>query len=274
MNKVNAIVLRAAGTNCDRETCHALKLAGADSVDLVHVNELIRGEKKLGRYHIMAFPGGFSYGDDVSAGKIFAVQLKHKIWDDVKRFDDEGKLIIGICNGFQVLVKLGLLPGVSASGEPVYEQTATLGWNNSGRFECRWVYLKPAGKNCLWTAGLPRVIQLPIAHAEGKFMTGGRKLLERLEKNSQVAFRYVDGKGKEIAAYPYNPNGSVGNIAGITNPKGNVFGLMPHPERFISKYQHPAWTRAETAGMFKKEEGAGLRIFRNAVNYARKNLCV
>jgi phosphoribosylformylglycinamidine synthase len=273
--KVNAIVLRTAGTNCDQETCAAFKLAGADRVDLVHVNQLVRREVKLKQYQILAIPAGFSYGDDVSAGKI-STQLKYKLLKDVKEFDNEGKLIMGICNGFQVLVKLGLLPGVvrfskyvrshkmrHAIRDSVYKRSATLSWNNSGRFECRWVYLKAVGSRYSWTEGLPKIVQLPVAHAEGKFIVGEKKLLDELEKNGQIVFKYVDEKGALRTGHPYNPNGSMGNIAGITNRRGNIFGLMPHPERFVMKYQFPWWTRMGPAFSLK---GVGLQIFRNAVH--------
>jgi phosphoribosylformylglycinamidine synthase len=282
--KVNSIIIRVAGTNCDIETCYALKLAGSDTVDLVHINQIIRKEVKLSKYQIMAIPGGFSYGDDVSAGKIFTVQLQYKLWNEIEKFDLSGRLIIGICNGFQVLVKLGLLPGLN-SEEKIFtkddlsknqiNQTVTLTNNNSGKFECRWVYLKP-GKNNLWTKDMPDIIQLPIAHAEGKFMTKDKKTLKLIEQNNQVAFRYVDEQGNVVNEFPYNPNGSQNNIAGITNKRGNILGLMPHPERYVLKYQHPFWTRYKSLRIKANNQlenyGDGLFIFQNAVKYSLENL--
>jgi phosphoribosylformylglycinamidine synthase subunit PurQ / glutaminase len=273
MNQVKAIVLRTAGTNCDKETVFALRLAGADTVDLIHINEFISGKASLAGYQIMAFPGGFSYGDDISAGKVYATQLKYKLAAGIRDFNAAGKLIIGICNGFQILVKLGLLPGDTGDS---HRQSATLFLNDSGKFECRWIYLKTISKKCLWTKGLPKVIRLPIAHAEGKFIPGSKKQLAALEKNSQVVFRYADEKGGEKPSYPLNPNGSTAGIAGITNARGNVFGLMPHPERFILRHQYAAWSRAgkADAALFNDEFGIGLTIFKNAVDFARKQLKV
>jgi len=250
------IILRTAGTNCDYETEYAFKLAGARA-ERVHINRLIEGSVRLDDYDILAIPGGFSYGDDISAGVLLANELRYKLRDQVERFIEEGKLIIGICNGFQVLVKAGLLPRFKGMEG---KQLATLHLNDSAKFECRWVYLRLESDRCVFTKGLKPIIYLPVAHAEGKFVAP-KDVLDRLEENGQVVFRYVDEEGR-IAGYPYNPNGSMRNIAGICDPTGRIFGLMPHPERYVWRYQHPRWTREELP-----EEGDGLAIFKNAVRY-------
>lgn len=266
---VKVIVLRTAGTNCDKETAFAFEQAGA-SPELVHINQLSDGEKRLGDYQILAIPGGFSYGDDIASGKILANELKYKIEDDIQNFVKDGKLIIGICNGFQILVKAGLLPNISGNFKTT-ESTLTL--NDSARFEDRWVYLKnpqsaahsPRSK-CVWTQGIKNVIYLPVAHGEGKFMPKDKKILEYLKKEGMIVFEYVD-EGGNFKGYPYNPNGSVENIAGICDKTGRIFGLMPHPERHISYLQHPRWTRSNY-----RNEGDGLAIFKNGVRFSKKYL--
>lgn len=261
MARPKAIIIRTAGTNCDYETKAAFELAGA-SAERVHVNELISGKKKLSSYQILAFPGGFSYGDDIASGRILANELKNKLGDDLRAFAVAGKPVIGICNGFQVLVKMGLLPDPKAM-----KQATTLTFNDSDKFECRWIYLKreqSAGgrQKCLWTANLPDVIPLPVAHGEGKFVAASAGVLAAIEKNGQVVFRYVTADGNK-AAYPANPNGAVNAIAGICNAAGNVFGLMPHPERFVYMWQHPG----RSAILDNGESGWGLQLFKNAVDF-------
>lgn len=262
MNKAKVIVLRTAGTNCDYETVHGFRIAGAD-VDLVHINQLIRGEKDLSSYQILAIAGGFSYGDDIAAGKILANELKYRLREPVERFVTDGKLMIGICNGFQVMVKAGLLPGFNGISDV---QETTLYNNDSGKFECRWVYLKHIDNGkCVFTRNIKDMIYLPVAHGEGKFTTVNEKMLDVLEIGNQVVFKYVDSEGN-YTGYPWNPNGSDRNIAGICDSTGRIFGLMPHPERYLSKYNHPRWTREKL-----DDEGDGVAIFRNAVEYAQKN---
>ncbi|MDP2940689.1 MAG: phosphoribosylformylglycinamidine synthase I [Candidatus Omnitrophota bacterium] len=262
--KPKVCVLRTAGTNCDQETAFAFSLAGAES-ELVHINRLVSGEKTLRDYQILALPGGFSYGDDIASGKIFANELKNKLQDELRQFINEGKLIIGICNGFQILVKAGLLPGNES-----LTQEVTLTMNDSGKFEDRWVYLRGTrdegrGMKCVWAKDLPEITYLPVAHGEGKFVTQDKEALRRLRKNSQIVFQYCDKMG-ESAGYPANPNGSAENIAGICDMTGRILGLMPHPERHIYNAQHPRAT-----SMPRRAEGDGLQIFRNGVEYIQKS---
>lgn len=259
---VKVAILFAAGTNCDSETAYAFELAGAKT-DLVHINELKANRKSLANYQILAIPGGFTYGDYIAAGRILATELKYCLHEAIKQFIEDGKLIIGICNGFQVLVKAGILPGNNGY---LTEQIVTLDANDSNRYEDRWVYLKNIeGNRCLFTDGISELLYMPVAHAEGKFITKTKPILNQLKKNGQVVFCYVDENGKKTG-YPYNPNGSMDNIAGICDPTGRIFGLMPHPERFIYQELHPHWTRKTK---FKPQ---GQLIFQNAVKYAQKNL--
>jgi len=267
MKKVKVIILRTAGTNCEQETDFAFKSSGAET-ELVHINQLARGEKSLSHYQIMAIPGGFTYGDDLGSGKILANELNSKLKNEILRFIGNRKLIIGICNGFQVLVKSGLLPNINGQRSACLasrqafsvqrlEIQATLATNESAKFEDKWIYLKPLRSKCVWTKGIKRIIHLPIAHAEGKFIPKDKNILKRLWKNKQVVFQYYRG----------NPNGSVDNIAGICDTTGRIFGLMPHPERYFLPTQHPRWFRE---GLQKQGDGA--IIFRNGVDYARRLL--
>jgi phosphoribosylformylglycinamidine synthase len=240
---VKVLILRSAGTNCDRETAHAFELVGAQT-EYRHVNELLAEPGLLARYRILAFPGGFSYGDDIAAGRVLATELKAKVLPELQRFIADGGLVLGICNGFQVLVKTGLLPGPSG-------QTVTLTHNNSHRYEDSWVTLEVPTDRCAWTRK-GETYFVPIAHAEGKFVAED-DTLDALEANGQVVFRYKDR----------NPNGSHRDIAGICDETGHVLGLMPHPERHLEGFHHPFWTRDGLA-----EEGEGLKLFRNAVTSA------
>jgi phosphoribosylformylglycinamidine synthase len=261
--KPRVIVLRTAGTNCNAETSFAFERCGAD-VREVHLEQLFARKERLADYQIIALPGGFSYGDDIASGKIFANELRIRLGEDLKKFMDAGKLMIGICNGFQILVKAGILPGPFAPGE--LRQTATLTHNDSGKFEARWVHLKVSGRS-VWTKGLADTIYIPVAHGEGKFVPGNAKLIKSLEDNGQIAFRYIRPDG-QAPFYPDNPNGSMDDIAGITDPTGRILGLMPHPERHVLATQHPFWTR------LKKNEnpGDGARVFQNGVDHVKKNL--
>ena len=264
MSTSSVLILRAAGINCDEETAHAFRLAGASRVDPVHINELIQGRRRLSEYDILVLSGGFSYGDDISGGKVLANELQCKLMEDVESFIADGKLILGICNGFQVLVKMGLLPRTTP-GER--RQEATVFYNDSGKFECRWVYLRRNPESpCVFTREMPETIYIPVANGEGKVMVASERVRERLGSGEHVALRYagppwVDG-GDE-PSYPWSPNGSVDAIAGICDGTGRIFGLMPHPERYTHPTHHPRWTREGC------RDPDGLHIFRNAVNYAQ-----
>ena len=252
---VKAIILRTAGTNCDQETAHALRMAGAEP-DIVHVNQLIVKNVDLDPYQLMVIPGGFSYGDDIAAGKILANELRFKLREALDEFVAQGKRIIGICNGFQVLVKAGYLPGPAhrsqgEGGNSDHAQTVTLASNDSGRFQCHWVRLRREKSACRWLSATDLSWELPIAHGEGRLVAKDHKTLAALEKKRQVVFRYQGA----------NPNGSVNAIAGICSDDGNVVGLMPHPERHVSRSQHPEWTR----GVIKSKVPVGLQFFQAAV---------
>ncbi|HRZ15041.1 MAG TPA: phosphoribosylformylglycinamidine synthase I [Candidatus Omnitrophota bacterium] len=260
MTHPNVCVVRTAGTNCDKETAFTFEQAGARA-ELVHINALIDGRKSLEDYHILALPGGFSYGDDIAAGKVEANELRYKLADALKRFVSEGKLIIGICNGFQILVKSGFLPG-----NPGLEQETSLIINDCGSFRDEWVYLKSAPSACVWTRTLPEVIALPIAHGEGKFVTRDVRVLERIKENRQIVFQYCDADGA-LRGFPFNPNGSLEHIAGICDATGRILGLMPHPERHMVSTQHPRWNKAGA-----QVAGDGFFIFKNGVEYAAAHL--
>ncbi|HQL41005.1 MAG TPA: phosphoribosylformylglycinamidine synthase I [Candidatus Omnitrophota bacterium] len=264
--KVRAIILRTAGTNCDQETAFAFRDSGAD-VELVHVNYLFQKVKRLDDYHILAIAGGFSYGDDISAGRILANELRLKLGQDIARFIKDGKLIIGICNGFQVLVKAGILPGSQGPDlkREEFVQQATLTTNDSGKFEDRWTYLKVSGR-CAWTTGMEGIVYFPVAHGEGKFVCQNKRILRGIQDNDQVVFRYCAQDGRKTD-YPGNPNGSCDEIAGITDATGHILGLMPHPERHFLFTQHPFWTRLAK----KSRYGDGARVFQNGVTYIKKH---
>ena len=271
MGQVRAIVLRAAGINCDMETEYALEQAGAQA-DCVHINRLIEDKGLLEQFQIIVLPGGFSYGDDVAAGKILANQIIHHLSESIQKFIDDGKLVLGICNGFQVLVKMGILPGdgklatenTEKELSKISNQSVTITYNDSGKFEDRWVCLAPQTEKCIFIEP-GRQIYLPIAHGEGKVVTKDEAALENLKSEGHIAFKYVDENGEE-GDYPINPNGSMGSIAGLTDSTGRVLGLMPHPERFVRPTQHPRWSR------IKNKQGAdGTTIFNNAVKYIKEH---
>jgi phosphoribosylformylglycinamidine synthase subunit PurQ / glutaminase len=254
MNEVKVLILRGPGTNCDAETAYAFQKAGA-STSTCHINQLIRHERRLADYQVMVIPGGFVYGDDIAAGKVLANELKLKLGEDIHQFVDKGGLILGICNGFQVMAKAGILPDLKSQTAP----PLTLAANDSGKFECRWVHLLVEKKNpCVFTQGI-HSMYLPVAHGEGKVITDMRGLRE-----INAVLYYTDEAGSVQAGYPHNPNGSMNNIAGVCDPTGRIFALMPHPERHVRFTQHPQWTRKKP-----REAGDGLAIFQNAVKWAK-----
>ena len=290
MNKVNAIVLAGYGLNCDNETAYALELAGA-SARRVHINSLIDGSVSLDDFQIMVFVGGFSWGDDHGAGVIQAVRLKTNLGDKILEFVDRGNLVLGICNGFQTLVNLGLLPGFSGDYKT---RSIALTFNDCGNFRDDWVMLKVNPSSpCVFTKGFDFMelpvrhgqrsevrfdkIELPIRHGEGKFYSD-KDIIQRLTKNNQVVIQYAlpDGNPAE-GRFPFNPNGSINDIAGICDPTGRIFGLMPHPEAFNHRTNHPDWTRDKEImkrGGKKPDSNltTGIRIFKNGVDFiARKN---
>jgi len=254
--QLKALVLSGYGINCEAESKYCVEAAGG-AADIVHVNKLIENPAMLGDYNMLFIPGGFSFGDDLGSGKVFANKLKFRIADKLLDFVKSDKLVLGICNGFQVLVKLGLLP------EPDYIQRVTLTVNDSGHFEDRWVALKANEKSpCIFSKGI-RMMLLPVRHGEGKFVASNEQVLRQLVDSNQVVFQYVDEKGG-LAGYPYNPNGSQLNIAGVCDKSGRVFGMMPHPEAFNSVQNCPYWT----TGLIK--EAQGLRVFRNAAEWMKE----
>lgn len=255
--KPKVLVLKADGTNRDEEMAYAFNIAGADS-KIVHVNELRTGCEKLSEYQILALPGGFAYGDDIVSGKILAIELTSFLGTEMKKFiERKDTVIIGVCNGFQVLVRTGLLPFRKFG-----EMEVSLTNNDSGHFECRWINLKVEKSKCKFLEGLigEKVIY-PIAHGEGKFITD-EKTLKEIEDEGLVVFRYCDENGNPTMKYPQNPNGAMNSIAGICDTTGRILGLMPHPECFIRKEQHPNWRRG-------KVKVDGLPLFENIVNFVK-----
>jgi phosphoribosylformylglycinamidine synthase I len=262
------LILRAPGTNCDLETAHAFQLAGAVTESL-HINRLLENPRQCGEFQILCLPGGFSYGDDLAAGRILGNQIRQRLADEMQRFKAAGKLILGICNGFQILLKSGVLlsDDFGASAGHSHGPAATLTNNASGKFEDRWVWLKTVGSKCVFFSGIESMY-LPVAHAEGKFVTRDEQVLSRLESGGQIVLRYRTAEENSAAEtngpvpYPANPNGSLTDVAAICDETGRVCGLMPHPERHIDRTHHPRWTRGEGA-----DGGHGLKVFQNAVKY-------
>jgi phosphoribosylformylglycinamidine synthase subunit PurQ / glutaminase len=267
--KVKAIILTGNGTNCEMEMAHACKMAGADVADIVHLSELLYGEKRMDDYSFLNLPGGFLDGDDLGSAKAGANRFltarvresRDLLFDQLIKFIRAGKLILGVCNGFQLMIKLGLLPALKGD---YANQSATLTYNDSGRFEDRWVYLKADAQSpCVFTRGAD-ILYLPVRHGEGKFIPQSVAILSQIEKKNLCALRYCEKSGLPSMKYPANPNGSINSVAGICDESGRLFGLMPHPEAYLCRVNHPRWTREKLP-----QEGQGLIIFRNAVNFIR-----
>jgi len=261
-NGIRICVLRGPGTNCDGETRQAIVELGAQA-DVLRIDKL----SGLPDYQGLIIPGGFSYGDHVRSGAIMGKLIASKFGDIIKEFAEEGRPVLGICNGFQVLTEAGLLPGFDYGAVEM-----ALGRNNSSRFECRWTHLKMDNKGkSIFTTDLPDLVRIPVAHGEGKVIFPPEReeeYLERLEGADQVVFRYAMSNGKNAEGeYPFNPNGSISDIAGICNPEGNVMGMMPHPERAFHRYTYPDWTRGNGEAY-----GDGYDIFKNMLDYAKSLL--
>lgn len=277
MNTPRALVLTGYGLNCDGETQYALSLAGFQA-DLVHISQLIDPEAgspptRLEDYHLLAVIGGFSWGDDHGAGVILGTRLRYRLKEELDRFIAAGKLVIGICNGFQCLVNMGLLPGLD--GDYGSRRVALI-HNDSGNFRDDWVRLKanPASP-CIFTKGLLDTLDLPVRHGEGKFVAP-TEVLDRLQADNQLALYYAQASGEKAGGrFPDNPNGSLLDVAGLCDPSGRLFGLMPHPEAYHHWTNHPDWTylreRARREGKTIEKEGAGLKLFRNACEYVKEN---
>lgn len=265
--KPKVLVLTGYGINCDEETAFAFQLAGAESA-IVHINDLISGTKKLSGFQILAFPGGFSYGDDTGSGKALANKIQNNLWDELLKFVDSDKLTIGICNGFQVLTNLGLLPTEKSK---YGSRELALRYNDTNRFQCRWVNLKVASDKCVFTKGVDS-FRAPVAHGEGNFF-GEKDVLENLNKNNQVVLRYVKEDGKAAnGESPANPNGASEDIAAICDPTGRIFGTMPHPERAIFSTNHPDF-QIEKEKLVRHGKkipeyyDPAMQVFKNAVRY-------
>lgn len=288
MAKPRVLVVRAPGTNCDQETAFAFEQAGG-AAEVAHINQLLSERDLVNQFQVLCIPGGFSYGDDLAAGRILGNQIRHHLSDVLFQFRDAGKLILGICNGFQVLMRSGLF----LTDENNAEAVATLTLNDSGKYEDRWVKLAVDETQCVFFREIES-LYLPVAHAEGKFVVRDEATFEALKQKGQLFLRYAhldyaenqagvastvgtrsqasDGGGTTVATqdekqtqmvpFPANPNGSQGNVAGVCDETGRVCGLMPHPERYIDRTQHPRWTREELPA-----EGDGLAVFRNAISY-------
>ncbi|MBI2017636.1 phosphoribosylformylglycinamidine synthase I [Candidatus Daviesbacteria bacterium] len=257
MRSVKVCILQSDGTNCDNELFYAFKKFGG-SPKFVHVNELRDKSKSLRNFNILALPGGFSYGDDIASGKILAVELMSFLKKEIEKFRDKGGIIVGLCNGFQTLIRTGLLPFGNLG-----EMDATLTSNDSGHFECRWIKLRLEKSKCVFLKGEKNIGWFAINHGEGKFFAN-TETLKKIEAQNLVIFRYIDGNGNPTQTYPQNPNGSLNAIAGVTDPTGRVLGLMPHPEKFVDITQYPNWRRE------KIEKPHGAFIFEDMVQFVKE----
>lgn len=260
MPEIRVMILRAAGTNCDYETVHAWELAGARP-ERVHVRRLIERPALLDGYHVLTIPGGFSYGDDIAAGRVLAAQIERNLRERLIAFVDSGRLILGICNGLQVLVKAGLLPRVSRSSDWAADALCSVTYNDPAGFQDRWVRLRAAEHTPCVFVEPNREYEMPIAHGEGRVVFRDDAVRRDVERAGLNAVRYVCGADEIL---PANPNGSELDCAGLCDPTGRIFGLMPHPDRYVMRTQHPSWTAREAG-----EKGDGLAMFERAVAFCR-----
>lgn len=267
MAQIKALVITGFGTNCEMEMAYACRQAGA-AADIAHISEVLGGTYSIGDYHFLNLPGGFLDGDDLGSAQVESVRLKYArirttgrtIFEEIEAFIDRGMLILGVCNGFQALVKSGVLPG-----NPLGKRRVSLTFNDSAKFEDRWVRLKvnPASP-CVFTRGID-LLPVPVRHGEGKFVCDGGETLSEISRENLVAVQYAGEDSGPTMEYPANPNGSVSAIAGICDRTGRIFGLMPHPEAYTHPTNHPSWTRKKTAA----DKGEGLAIFENAVSFLK-----
>ncbi len=265
MSKPKVLIITGYGVNCEAESEHAWKLAGAEP-KRVHLNDLLDDPGQLDDFAAMMFIGGFSYGDHMTSGHVFALRVKHHMQAQLQKFIDDGKLIVGICNGFQVMTKMGLLPGLDGD---YFEPKVSLMQNDCGTFQNFWCDIRfEAGSPCVFTKGLG-TLPLPIRHGEGKIFTLDSELVERMEAQGCVAARYVDEDNRPTQEFPANPNGSLNAIAGLCDPTGRIFGMMPHPEAYLFPENHPNWDRQKLDGKLP-EQGLGLELFRNAVEHINR----
>lgn len=269
MKKVRSLVLTGLGINCEEEMAAAYRLSGAEA-QIVHLNEIFKGGISIHDFDILNFPGGFSFGDDLGSAKVLANKFKYKqmasggtFLDELRKFLDNGKYILGVCNGFQALVKMGLLPNISGK----FEQEVTLTYNDSGKFEDRWITCKVnQNSKTPFVKGID-LIDLPVRHGEGKLLIKDQTVKEDIIKHALNCFSYTDKESNITQEYPFNPNGSELNCAGLTDKFGQILGMMPHPEAFLSMYNHPNWGKLKRENPLLAEEGMGLRIFKNIVEY-------
>jgi len=267
-SRVKALVITGFGLNCERETAAAFQAVGA-SAEKVHLNDLLDGRRRLDEFQILAFIGGFSFGDHIGAGTVFANRLKYRLREALAAYVESGRLVIGICNGFQTITRLGLVP---ALGGAFFKQQVALAQNAQGVFRDDWILLKanPASP-CVFTRGVD-MLPLPVRHGEGRFVAQDAATLAQIEAENLVCLRYADPETSEPAtAFPHNPNGSVNAIAGLCDASGRIFGLMPHPEAYLSPFNHPQWQKQKIDGILP-EKGLGQLIFENAVTFAAANL--
>lgn len=259
--KPKVAILFAPGTNFDEETKYAFEKAGA-AADVLPMTEVLAKPKILRKYQILDFPGGFSYGDDLLAGKIWANQVRIYLTAEIDKFLKKGRLIIGICNGFQVLMRTGLLPGFGQ-----LHKTTGLIYNKKQKFECRWIKLSLKPSRCVFLKNANiETGELPVQHGEGRFVVSGSKILRKLIDDKQVVFQYINKKGKLTDGYPDNPNGSTFAIAGICDATGQIFGMMPHPEHYVEEWQHPNFRREKL-----ESPCFGLQIYKAAVGFCKSN---